>query len=140
MKPGRRNSDDAVLKRRTVVSELYLAGRTQYQISLVVNVTPRQVSHDLKRIREQWRTTTLQNYDQKIDLELAKADEVEHEAWEAWDSSIGKHTAVMEKEGQGGPEIITRTELSPGDPRFPHPAPLGGSSAYRQYGTGDIPG
>ncbi len=41
-----------------------------------------------------------------------------------------RRTAVMEKEGQGGPEIITRTELSPGDPRFPHPAPLGGSSAF----------
>ena len=87
-------------------------------------------SRDGPLATHKWRTTTLQNYDQKIDLELSKADEVEHEAWEAWDSSIGKHTAVMEKEGQGGPEIITRTEVSPGDPRFPHPAPLGGSSAF----------
>jgi len=118
MRPGRRNSNDAVLKRRATVSELYLAGRTQFQISLVVDVTPQQVSRDLKRVREQWRSTSLQNYEQKVDMELAKADQVEHDAWVAWDKSIGQHTVVMEKEARGGIETMTRTEVLHGDPQF----------------------
>jgi len=100
------------------VSELYLAGRTQYQISLLVHVTPQQVSQDLKRIREQWRATALLNVDEKVDLELAKADQVEHEAWVAWDYSIGQHTVVMDREGNDGSARVTRTEESAGDPRF----------------------
>ena len=118
MTPGRRNSSDAVLKRRAIVSEMYLAGKTQYQISCVVHVTPQQVSQDLRRIREQWRNTTLLNVDEKVGLELARVDQVEHEAWKAWDDSIGKHAVVMEKEGKDGIETITRTEKLSGDPRF----------------------
>lgn len=57
-------------------------GKTQHQISLVVNVTPQQVSQDLKRVREQWRSSTMQNFEQKVDIGLAKAGEVEHEALE----------------------------------------------------------
>ena len=106
------------MKRRAIVSELYLAGKTQYQISLVVHVTPQQVSSDLKRIREQWRANSLHNYDEKVDLELANADQVEHEAWKAWGESIGKHTVVTEREGKDGMETITRTAMLFGDPRF----------------------
>ena len=118
MKPGRRNSNDAVLKRRTTVSEMYLAGRTQYQISLVVNVTPQQVSQDLKRVREHWRSSTLQNFEQKVDIEIAKADQVEQEAWIAYENSRGKHVTVLNRAGEHGAETITKTEYLTGDPSY----------------------
>ncbi len=118
MKPGRRNSNDAVLKRRSTVSELYLAGRTQYEISHVVGVTPQQVGQDLKRIREQWRSSTRHNFEQKVDLEIAKADQIEQEAWLAYESSQGKHVTTLTREGGDGPETITKTEHSAGDPSF----------------------
>lgn len=118
MKPGRRNSDDAVLKRRTTVSELYLAGRTQYEISRVVGVTPQQVGQDLKRIREQWRSSTMKNFEQKVNLELAKADQLEQEAWQAFEKSHGKHVTILTGEGSDGPETITKTEYSAGDPHY----------------------
>ncbi len=120
MNPGRRNTNDAVQKRRVTVSEMYLAGKTQYQIALEVGVTRQQISQDLKRIRQEWRSSTLHNFDEKVGLELAKLDQVEHDAWVAWGDSIGTHVVTTQKNGEHGLETTIRTEKLAGDPRYLH--------------------
>ena len=125
MKPGRRKSNDAVLKRRATVSELYLAVKTQYEISRVVGVTPQQVGQDLKRILEQWRSSTRQNFEQKEDIEIAKADQLEQEAWQAFEKSYRKQVTILTREGRAGPETSTKTEYAAGDPSVRSPSRRG---------------
>ncbi len=125
--------------RRTKVSELYLSGHTIGQIALMLTPefpTPsgrpilyQSISKDLKAIRQQWRSSAIRNFDDAKAMELAKIDQVEVEAWEAWRRSIGVHTVVTVKtttveavrEGEAdipADERIEKSESLAGDPRY----------------------
>jgi len=104
--------------RRRRISELYLQGKSQSEIGLEVGLAQPNVSHELKKIREQWRASTVRNYDEAKNIELARIDQIENEAWEAWNRGIGKHIVTTKKDSREDSELTTRTEHLNGDPRY----------------------
>lgn len=121
--------------RRRQVAELYLRGKTQTEIALEVDMTVATISRDLKAIRQEWRASTLLDFDEAKNRELAKIDALEQTYWQAWYRSIGSHTSVKVEYGgfapaegephlEGSSEIrqtVKRTENTErlnGDPRY----------------------
>jgi uncharacterized protein YerC len=79
----RRAKHIAVIKRRSEVSKLYLAGKTQMEISEVFGVTQACISKDLRAIQDQWQADALMTFDKIKQRELAKIDTLEREYWDA---------------------------------------------------------
>lgn len=116
---------------RTRISELYLAGKQQAEIGVIAGeefridkqpMSQAAISKHLKAIRLEWRTQRAELIDKKIDLELARIDQVEKEAWEGWKRSIGKIKTTRSKSGSGPngavSEDVETIEHQAGDPRF----------------------
>jgi transcriptional regulator with XRE-family HTH domain len=107
------------------IARRYLRGETQVQIAEAIGVTQRQISYDLKKIREAWIASSVRDFDEIVAGQLARIDELERTYWQAWIDSGGirKRTTVKGR-GSGGREQpdnleqIVTTEDSPGDPRF----------------------
>lgn len=77
----------AVLDRRRQVSELYLQGWPQDEIAEKFGVSPTAISLDLKGIRERWQAQVMMNFEERKMQELAKIDQLELWATEAWKRS-----------------------------------------------------
>lgn len=73
-----------MVNRRQKVAEMYLQGKTQSEIGDVVGVTQHTVSEDLAWLRDQWTAQALIDFDEKKAIELAKIDNLERMAHEAW--------------------------------------------------------
>lgn len=72
---------------REEIARRYLHGETQQQIADALEMTRQMIGYDLKAIQEAWRASALRNFDEAKAQELAKIDEVEREAWDAWFNS-----------------------------------------------------
>lgn len=112
-------------QRRNKVSAMYLAGKNQYEIAEACGCSQQQISLDLKKIRAEWRTERVAKIDAHMDKELARLDQVEAEAWQAWERSKRNEVTKQEKSGnrpgdQGGPfdEKSKTVRGQAGDPRF----------------------
>ena len=109
-------------------AELYRQGKTFGEIAAVVTAefrTPEEkpfsfktIAKDMARIRAEWRTSRIADFDAKIDKELAVIDHLEAEAWAGWQRSIGKVKVTTQKTTAEGEETTVRTEHQAGDPRF----------------------
>jgi hypothetical protein len=66
------------------VARLYLSGKTQWEIAVQFKVNQATVSRHLAVIRERWKTQAKEVYEEKLLLELAKIDNLERIAMEAW--------------------------------------------------------
>lgn len=121
--------------RRQQVSELYLGGKSQYEIAEILTpefptpsgkpISQQTIAKDLKIIRSEWRSSAVRNFDAAKSMELAKIDQVELEAWQAWQRSIGKSKTVTKHAEAGGSQespgkrfITEKVEKLNGDPRF----------------------
>lgn len=106
------------IERRKRVAELYLQGFTQTQIGSQFGVNQSTICFDLKCIRKEWRKSTIRDFDDAKAIELQKIDQLEREAWKAWDrSQKPQQTAVIN--GQGSGERSKKTIVNQyGDPRF----------------------
>ena len=105
-------------QRRLQVSELYLQGWSQSAIATHLGVAQSTVSADLRVIQQQWRASSLRNFDLTREVELRKLDRLEREAWAAWErSQKPDQSAVVTGDGSGRQ---TRQSLKHqvGDPRF----------------------
>ena len=125
MKAGRRNKKDAVAIRRVEVARMYLQGKWQIDIAMELGVSQGQVSSDLSAIRKEWQKMRIATFEEKLQEELAKVDNLEREYWEAWNDSKKnykrKATKQSGKTARKKPEYIEQTEtevISMGDPRF----------------------
>ena len=78
------NKKKVILERRSRVAELYLRGVAQYKIAEELNVTPAQISMDLKKLAQQWQQSSMENMDKIKARELAKIDKLEREYYDAW--------------------------------------------------------
>jgi len=75
------------LQRRDQVAKYYLKGLTQLEISQKLECSLKTIANDLRVVREAWLQSSLQNFDEKKSLELARLDELEAVAWQAWQKS-----------------------------------------------------
>jgi len=85
-----------IMERRNRVADLYLKGLTQSKIAELEGVTQPCIHNDLKAIRKQWVSETLTNFDEIQARELAKIDNLETAAWQAWERSCEDLVTVTE--------------------------------------------
>jgi predicted transcriptional regulator len=81
-----------MLERREKVAALYLSGKPQWKIGQMLGVTQMTVSNDLAALRKQWMETAQMEFSQRLAEELARIDEVEVMAREAYE--LSKRDAV----------------------------------------------
>jgi hypothetical protein len=131
---GNARTKEQILHDRAVMARLYLQGVPQYRIAEEVGVSPGQVTYDLKKVRAEWRTSALIDFNERQALELAKLDRVEAAAWESFDRSRetfvsktfvvsdGAATAEGEEKAEpasgGRSQKTIRSEGRHGDARF----------------------
>ena len=102
---------------RLIISRLYLEGRLQADIAAHLSelrdykISQQLVSYDLKRIRQRWIKEQIDNFDEMKAQELAKIDQAERNAWEAWQKS-------RKAKAQKTVERTVREEEKSGDPRY----------------------
>src|SRR5262245_42719987 len=108
-------------QRRETIATLYLQGVYQSVIARQLGVTQQQISYDLKALRRQWQASALRNFDAAKSLEIAKIDEIERVAWEAWARSCQPREVTVQEAIEGERrtnKAVLRKEQQVGDPRF----------------------
>lgn len=79
-----------------LVSEMYLKLYPQYQIANLLNaregieytISPEAIADDIGEIRKRWLKAQVNNAEQAKVEQLKKIDDVEHQAWLAWERSL----------------------------------------------------
>lgn len=119
MKSGKRKRKEVgIEQRREAVSRMYRRGIAQWKIAQKFGVTQQTISIDLKTIREQWRESAIRDFDSHREEQLAKLDEIEREAWNAWQQS--KQDAITHVGGISADKTVDKTTTAKqvGDPRY----------------------
>ncbi len=112
------------LFRRRQVAALYLQGKSQCEIATILGTRQPTVCLDLKRIREEWLASCVRDFDEAVAEELAKLNNLEAEAWAAFERSCQPSTATQEKvatNAKGVPVqrvVGMKVETGAGDPRY----------------------
>jgi hypothetical protein len=112
-----------IAERRKKVTSLYLQGKFQDEIAKVVKVDRATVSRDLRSVQAEWLKSGVMDLNAAKARELAKLDEVERQAWDAWEKSR-KDAETMEvtgtaQGGKGKPDKVKKiTKGQAGDSRF----------------------
>lgn len=106
--------------RRQKVAELYLRGDYQTTIAQALGIDQAQVSRDLKALRALWLQSAVRDFDAARAQELAKIDEVERAAWEAWQRSTQDKEIAYQEAGVDGKKkkVSLRKEGQAGSPAF----------------------
>jgi hypothetical protein len=86
---------------RVLIARMYVRGKSQHDMARElsnhydgVRVSPGAVASDLKAIRQSWLQSALLDFNAAKARELARLDEAEREAWDAWERSKEKHVRV----------------------------------------------
>jgi hypothetical protein len=108
----------AIAQRRQQVAKLYLSGKGQVEIGQELNLAQSTICKDLEHIRTAWRESSIRDFDAQRDLEIARLNQIEREAWAAWErSQQPAQTAVVS--GAAGSQTAKRTlRHQCGNPRF----------------------
>ena len=102
-----------------VITAYYLKGEYQSEIAKLLGVTQQQISLDIKTIQARWRKNTTFNLDEHKSKELAKLDELERIAWDAWEKSTGERTKARQvKSGDAVMSASMEKEQRDGNPAF----------------------
>lgn len=97
-----RRTDEERERDRVLIARMYVRGKTQHEMLLKLNdiyppdrrLTAKAIHLDLKAIQAMWQQSTLFDFNAAKSKELARLDEAEREAWDAWDRSKEKHIRV----------------------------------------------
>jgi hypothetical protein len=116
--PVSRTKQLEILQRRQQVSEYYLQGWTQSQVAVQFGVDQTTISDDLHKIRAEWRTSAVRDFDESRELELQKIDRIEREAWAAWERSKQPSQAATTTDGDHQRKTRRHVRNQHGDPRF----------------------
>lgn len=109
---------------RAKLAQLALFGnKTQEQMAQEIGIDQTTVSRELKRIREDWRQSALQDIDEVIARELKKLDQLELEALQEWERSKRDWTKKVVEDkprskGVAGKSARIETGSQTGDPRY----------------------
>lgn len=86
---------------RVLIARMYLRGKSQHEMMITLNamypekpIDHIDVHHDLQEIRKAWLQSTIVDFNMAKAKELARLDEAEREAWEAWERSKEKHVRI----------------------------------------------
>lgn len=91
-------------EKRHVIARLYLQGATQAAIGKKMGLSQGVISRHLSAVKEDWKQSALVDYNERKALEVAKLDEVERNAFEAWAKSrTGPDGKIT---GQGNPRFL----------------------------------
>ena len=112
----------AIQERRKRVAAAYLRGLPQHVIAANEGVAQPQISNDLKIVREQWRASAVMDFNTRQAQELAKIDQIEATAWEAWERSCKDAETLHVRTESAGETAKTVQEKTvrgqAGDSRF----------------------
>lgn len=103
-----------------VTARMYLKGATLREIGRENDVSPQTVMRDVAIIRELWFQRMAEDYDELVARELAKLDELERVAWEAWEASKTRESTTSgQTTGATATQFATlRRDESAGDATF----------------------
>jgi DNA-binding CsgD family transcriptional regulator len=111
-------------KDREVIASRVLRGDPQNVVARDLGISPSQVTYDMKKIRAEWRQRAQTAMDEMMGEQLAKIDEIERQAWQAWFRSMQEmstktqYAKADEQTGQPKPSsAVIRTDPGMGDPR-----------------------
>ena len=116
-KCNRKNKSYEVLERRQRVAHLYLSGKSQWDIAKEFNVTQGLISQDLAIIRKEWLASTKQDFDAKKAEELARIDNLEKTANDAYLRSCENAEIETSKVEEALRAVKDEVELAGGDRR-----------------------
>ncbi len=95
--PVKKNPQLVALLRRKEVAKRYVQGQSQWEIANDLNVTEALITADIRTIRELWLSSALQDFNSAKAMELAKIDNLEATAWEAWHRSCATQKKITTK-------------------------------------------
>jgi hypothetical protein len=119
-----------MLTRRAMVRQLIFTGRTVPDIAAMLNIDKRTITADVDEFNKAAKLRAKQDVEDQVAEQLARLDEVEAQAWAAWNSSrqprkiTEKRWSLIEGEKKGDePKMVVtemkeRTEERDGDPRW----------------------
>jgi hypothetical protein len=84
-----------------MIARMYVRGKSQHEMKLTLNalypdrpLSSKVINTDLQSIRQAWLNSTLVDFNAVKAKECARLDEVEREAWSAWEKSKDKHIRI----------------------------------------------
>jgi hypothetical protein len=96
-----RRTDDERERDRVLIARMYVRGKSKHEMTAAIrqnypdrNITPKMIHLDLQEIRRAWLQSTLIDFNAAKAKELARLDEAEREAWDAWEKSKSKHVRI----------------------------------------------
>lgn len=96
-----RRTNEEVERDRVLIARMYVRGKSQHEMMLALNamyperpLTAKVIHLDLQAIRNMWLQSTMMDFNAAKAKELARLDETEREAWEAWERSKEKHVRI----------------------------------------------
>lgn len=79
-----KHMETVILERRMRATQMYLQGKAQWEIAAELKVSANTVSLDIAAVEKMWLASTLRDFDAAKAEQLAKIDNLERRAWEAW--------------------------------------------------------
>lgn len=111
-----------ITARRRKVADLYLHGKTQWEIAAEFGVNQSVISRDLKALLSEWLKASLVDIDELKARELMKIDHLELEYITAWDRSKGRKEITSTERTDAGNvqkgKAIIKHEERDGNPAF----------------------
>jgi hypothetical protein len=112
-----------------LITDLYLAGKSQAEIAKELDLSQPQISYDLAQIRAAWQAQTTFNLDEAKQIELARIDALERIYYAAWERSLAERTKTKTEQATGpakrakGPaqtraKATVERETLPGNPAY----------------------
>jgi len=105
-------------ERRQRVAELYVKAWSQPAIARQLGISQTTVCRDLQAIRQQWRESSVRDFDAAREHELQKLDLLEREAWAAWQRSQQPVESTRVTQDGSGKKAQKTVEHPVGDPRY----------------------
>ncbi len=108
------------LSRRVQVAEMVIRGFSRNKIAVSLGVSITTIRDDLAQIKKDWRELEVQHFEDRVNDQLRKIDEVEREAWLAWERSKSpRETYTAERSADGKQtSYIVKEESQIGDPQY----------------------
>jgi hypothetical protein len=117
-KREQQQDDDALAVRRAEVARLYFQGELQVNIAQMVGVDKAQITRDLQALRNQWAESAKFDFAEALGRELARLDQIERQAWKAFEKSQQDEERTTQSAGGAGKKVSKTIVASAGEPRF----------------------